>query len=409
MNSNARKDRDGLHRRPKAAQGIWYFYYRGADGNWHEKSTGTRNYSQARLIRTEELEKVRRGEFPSEMADCILRDAAELWLGQQRTLVLPVTFSGYHWVLQPLLKAFGGKKLKDISVPMVRAYQAERAALASSRTVNRELQTLMTILNQAKMGGALAEIKPLRKRTSVLGRALSQEEERRLFATAASRPAWEAVFSLALLAANTGLRSGEVRRLRIGDVSLETQAILVHRGATKTDGGERVIPLNTSALLAARFLIDRAVCLGASAPEHFLLPANLSKRTTQAVHSSTGFDPTQHQRSWRTAWRRLTRTAGLRGLRFHDLRHHFITRLAEANVPIQVAMSLAGHMSMEMTRHYTHISDRTRRDAVNAIACNVFPKLSGSRLLVTGADAVQAEVSRVPVLEVESIERTAER
>ena len=398
MSTNPQRDRDGLHRRPKTAQGIWYFYYRGADGNWHEKSTGTRNYSQARQIRTEALEKLRRGEFPTQLADWTLREAAELWLGQRRSLVLPVTFEGYRWVLQPLLNAFGGKKLKEVSEPAVRAYQAERAGIAAPRTVNREVQTLMTILRQAKLGSALADVKPIRNKASVIGRALSQEEEQRLFLTAESRPGWRAVFSLALLAANTGLRSGEIRRLRIRDVSADLQNVLVRRAATKTDGGERIIPLNAAARFALQFLLDRAVSAGAVMPDHFLLPADLSKRTREVVHSSTGFDPMQHQRSWRSAWRRLTRAAGLRGLRFHDLRHHFITRLAEAHVPIQVAMSLAGHMSVSMTRHYTHISDGAHRDAVNAISCSVlrhqpsqqFPRGNGE----------QQDDMRIPTVEV---------
>src|SRR5438132_8793149 len=105
MDMQTKKDRDGLHRRPRTANGVWYFYYRASDGHWREKSTGTRNYSQARQIRTSELEKLQRGEVPTELADWTLRNAAELWLEQKRPMVLCVTFAGYHWVLRPLLAA----------------------------------------------------------------------------------------------------------------------------------------------------------------------------------------------------------------------------------------------------------------------------------------------------------------
>lgn len=67
-----------------------------------------------------------------------------------------------------------------------------------------------------------------------------------------------------------------------------------------------------------------------------------------------GFDPTEPMKTWRTAWRKLTKEAGLPGLRFHDLRHHSITRLAEAGVPEQTLMSIAGHVSKEMLEHYSH-------------------------------------------------------
>ncbi len=33
-------------------------------------------------------------------------------------------------------------------------------------------------------------------------------------------------------------------------------------------------------------------------------------------------DPTRPMSTWRTAWRKLTKQAGLAGLRFHNLRHH---------------------------------------------------------------------------------------
>ena len=42
---------------------------------------------------------------------------------------------------------------------------------------------------------------------------------------------------------------------------------------------------------------------------------------------ATSFDPTRPIRSWRTAWRKLTNKAGLKGLCFHDLRHHRTKRV----------------------------------------------------------------------------------
>ena len=71
--------------------------------------------------------------------------------------------------------------------------------------------------------------------------------------------------------------------------------------------------------------------------------------------------------TWRTAWRRLTKQANLPGLRFHDLRHHSITKLAEAGVPDQTLMSIAGHVSREMLEHYSHIRMQAKRDAVAAL------------------------------------------
>jgi len=81
--------------------------------------------------------------------------------------------------------------------------------------------------------------------------------------------------------------------------------------------------------------------------------------------------------SWRTAWRNLTRQitcpacgtkqqpakscanekcgvaieelkSPLSGLRFHDLRHHAITELAESQASDSTIMAIAGHVSTKM-------------------------------------------------------------
>jgi Phage integrase family len=73
--------------------------------------------------------------------------------------------------------------------------------------------------------------------------------------------------------------------------------------------------------------------------------------------------------SWRTAWRSLTREAGLVGLRFHDLRHHAITELAESSTSEQTILSIAGHVSARMLSHYSHVRLEAKRTALSAL-CN---------------------------------------
>ena len=67
---------------------------------------------------------------------------------------------------------------------------------------------------------------------------------------------------------------------------------------------------------------------------------------TEIVGSKmVAFDPTKHVDSWRTAWRTLTKKAGLPGFRFHDLRHCAITSLAESGASDSTIMAIAGHVS----------------------------------------------------------------
>ncbi len=124
-----------------------------------------------------------------------------------------------------------------------------------------------------------------------------------------------------------------------------------------------------------------------------LAAANLSRhtKTTDPLKGNCGFDFTRHQVSWNTAWRSLRRAAAkaivdsakhekrdlaqeelesvraFQRLRFHDMRHTFVTLMAERNVPLSVVQSMVGHMSKEMVRHYTHISNNSARKAVELL------------------------------------------
>ena len=55
-------------------------------------------------------------------------------------------------------------------------------------------------------------------------------------------------------------------------------------------------------------------------------------------------------------------------LDIHALRVTFCTRLALAGVPIQVAQSLMGHQSVEMTANiYTRVTTENLRDALRVV------------------------------------------
>jgi hypothetical protein len=60
----------------------------------------------------------------------------------------------------------------------------------------------------------------------------------------------------------------------------------------------------------------------------------------------------------------------LEGLRFHDLRHHAITELAESQASDQTIMAIAGHVSQKMLAHYSHIRLEAKRTVLDALAAN---------------------------------------
>src|SRR5215207_10489972 len=58
---------------------------------------------------------------------------------------------------------------------------------------------------------------------------------------------------------------------------------------------------------------------------------------------------------------------GIENLHWHDLRHTFGTRLAEAGCSEATIADLMGHSDPQTTRRYTHATDRAKRAAVEAV------------------------------------------
>ena len=105
--------------------------------------------------------------------------------------------------------------------------------------------------------------------------------------------------------------------------------------------------------------------------------------------------------TWRTAWRSLTREAGLPGLRFHDLRHHAITELAESDASDQTIMAIAGHVSPKMLAHYSHLRLEAKRQAVNALSGKVKERVTAQSASQNHADDQQVLENLVDVAGIE--------
>jgi hypothetical protein len=76
---------------------------------------------------------------------------------------------------------------------------------------------------------------------------------------------------------STGLRGGEIKKLRIGAIELARRRLAIRRSDAKTDASARHIELNLDATKAAERLLLRANLLGATNLTHFLMPKDLSR------------------------------------------------------------------------------------------------------------------------------------
>ncbi|MCA1600520.1 MAG: site-specific integrase [Acidobacteria bacterium] len=173
-----------------------------------------------------------------------------------------------------------------------------------------------------------------------------------------------------VLALNTTMRSCEIRGLRWSDIDLLADTLAIHK--SKTEAGVRIIPLTPAAFEVLVQLRTRAEMFGAVEPTHYVFarfrPVGRFHGQEVVEHRMLGFDPTTPLGSWKKAWGKLTAKAGLPGLRFHDLRHHSITELAESGASEQTIKAIAGHVSQRMLDRYSHIRLEAKRTAIEALS-----------------------------------------
>jgi len=274
-------------------------------------------------------------------------------------------------LLVQLRAHFKQEPLKSITAKRIIEYRAWRSEQkVGPATLNAELGILRRIMKRARIWARVADdIRPLRE-PSTIGKALTEEEKQRLLRTAVMRPEWETAYLAAILCLNTTARGCELKGLQWSDADLFAKTLTIRK--SKTAAGERVVPLTDVAVSALGRLRRRAEGFGAVEPSHYVFAAFVPKFKFSGKrvvdYNVTAFDPMSHLNSWRSAWRTLTKKAGLPGFRFHDLRHCAITQLAENGASDSTIMAIAGHVSRRMLERYSHVRMEAKRNAMEVLA-----------------------------------------
>jgi len=241
-------------------------------------------------------------------------------------------------LLKSLVAFFGDFYLDEITSQHIELYKARRLTQDVTRsTVNRELAILRKMLNLAVEWGYLEKGQGVRFRLfsekgNFKERILSEEEEKRLFEASSGhlRP-------VLVIALQTGMRLGEILSLRWDQIDLEERVIRVER--TKS-GRVRFVPVNDQVL-------------------EELLRLRKERSEEEDIFP---------WRSVKTSFKGACRRAGIKDLRFHDLRHTFATRLVKRGIDLITVKELLGHSSVTVTERYTHSFKDEKKRAVSVLS-----------------------------------------
>ena len=296
------------------------------------------------------------------------------WLASAEPTVRGRTFDSYsdivHMHLLPRLARVPLAKLGPLHVQ--RLHTEMLAAGASPKTVRNVHSLLFSALDRAMRFRLIASnpaalVQPPRLAHREMT-ALSLVEARAVLDAAES----DDLHALWRLAIAAGLRQGELCGLRWPDLDLDGGAVTISgaleqrtgrkpvRAETKTARSRRTIPLDSATVDALRQHRAHAI-KEALATGHSYDTAGWVFRRTQ------GEGPLTKSIAGK-AWRKLALRAGVRLVRFHDLRHTTATVMLAQGIDVRTVADVLGHADVSTTlRTYVHSTEGSTRRAATAM------------------------------------------
>lgn len=338
MGRKSKKGTSGLYQDSRS--GIWQIDKR-ILGIRICESSGTRDKSEAELILARRIDETRQAKLLGVRPTRTWREAATEHLRVNLHLA-SIADDASH--LKALDRFIGDTPLDQVHMGSLQAFIDHRRQEVKSSTINRALEVVRKILNQAAGEwidpdygltwlAQAPKIKLLPVRDSRPALVPTWAEQRRLLQELPDH-----LVRMVLFKVNTGTRETEVCQLkwewehRIKE--LDRSVFIIPAGMVK-NWEDRLVVCNG----IAQSVIDSV--RGQHAERVFAYKGR----------GEDAYRPISRMNS--SAWRKARIRAGLPTLRIHDLKHTFGRRLRAAGVPLETRKVLLGHRNGDITVHYS--------------------------------------------------------
>jgi integrase len=232
------------------------------------------------------------------------------------------------------LKALARRPIAKLNIvaltpQKIAQHRDERLKEIAPATVIRELSYFSSIINHARREWGIHINNPV----TLVAKPKSTQGRTRIMDTTETNALFEALrpvgrksiwmLPLVRLALETAMRRSELLGLRWEHVDIEKRTIFLQ--LTK-NGTSRTVPLSTHAI---QILTE--------------IPRMIDGQVFPITHEVVS-----------QAFNRARKQAGVEDIRFHDLRHMAITRLAEKLPNLIELSAVSGHKSLAMLKRYYH-------------------------------------------------------
>ena len=284
---------------------------------------------------------------------------ADMWYEHHKENVKPTTAEGYKYTLRILKDHFGRRKLSEIKAMDIEQFLRQLRKEGRSDSALAQCRGMLyqifkkAVANDYLMKNPVEYAEKMRKGPPKRKEAFTADEVRYLME---NLPEDKIGWSIRLML-GTGIRTQELLGLEPRHIANDGSGITIEQalvrikgsvaiGTPKSFDSYRTIPVPPMVQYCARLLRETEDKFVWNSPRKADQPCNPS-------HFSDLFRKT------------LERMEGVRVLTPHCCRHTYVSQMQALGVSVETIQSIVGHADMDMTRHYLHVQESIRKEAVD--------------------------------------------